>query len=208
MWLIYKHQYNNKVYIGLTRQTPEQRWRNGEGYKNSPHFYRAIKKYGWDNFTHEIIQSTDSLEKAQILEIMWISFYKKRGGVYNITAGGEGSNGVPMSEDTKKKISLANKGKNSWNKGQIGIKWTEEQKKKASASHKGQKPWNTGKSGYSIKSGKPVLQYSIDGEFIKEWSSANQVQAILGFSASNIHKVCKGEYKQSYGFRWQYHNII
>lgn len=35
---------------------------------------------------------------------MWISFYKKRGDVYNITAGGEGSNGVSMSEETKQKI--------------------------------------------------------------------------------------------------------
>lgn len=204
MWIVYKHSYNNKVYIGITCQIPEQRWRNGEGYKDSPHFYRAIKKYGWNNFTHEIIQSTDSLQKAQILEIMWISFYKKRGGVYNITAGGEGSNGVPMSEETKQKISQANKGKTAWNKGKPGRMWTEEQKEKASIVHKGQKPWNAGKSGYSIKSGKPVLQYSLNGDFIREWSSANQIQNQLKFDASNIAKVCRGVYKQFKGFKWKY----
>lgn len=57
---------------------------------------------------------------------MWISFYKKRGDIYNITAGGEGSNGVSMSEETKQKISKANKGKSAWNKGKPGRMWTEE----------------------------------------------------------------------------------
>lgn len=204
MWVIYKHQHGNKVYIGLTSQDIEKRWRNGEGYKNCPYFYNAIKKYGWDSFTHEIIQTTDTLEKARILEIMWIAFYKKRCGVYNITNGGEGSNGVPMSEETKKKISESNKGKIPHNKGKKGKSWTDEQKASLSEKNKGLIPWNKGKSGYSINRGKPVLQYSLEGELIKEWTSANQVQTHTNLSSSNIHKACKGYYKQYKGYIWTY----
>lgn len=44
-FVIYKHTnlINNKIYIGQTCQKPEYRWGSeGQGYKNSPHFYAAI----------------------------------------------------------------------------------------------------------------------------------------------------------------------
>ena len=46
---IHTNKSNNKVYIGITKQTPERRWgKNGINYKSTPYFYSAIKKYGWD----------------------------------------------------------------------------------------------------------------------------------------------------------------
>lgn len=41
---IHKNKINNKVYVGQTCQKSESRWKLGEGYKNSPKFYNAIKK--------------------------------------------------------------------------------------------------------------------------------------------------------------------
>ena len=55
MYVVYKHTTpSGKVYIGITGLKPERRWRNGNGYKDNEHFYRAILKYGWDNIKHEI----------------------------------------------------------------------------------------------------------------------------------------------------------
>ncbi|MBQ1986065.1 MAG: GIY-YIG nuclease family protein [Clostridia bacterium] len=56
---IYVHvnQINGKMYIGITRQHPEDRWQNGTGYAYNTHFSRAISKYGWDNFDHVIFAS-------------------------------------------------------------------------------------------------------------------------------------------------------
>ena len=42
-YIVYKHTTpNNKMYIGITMQNVNRRWRNGDGYKDSIFFYRAI----------------------------------------------------------------------------------------------------------------------------------------------------------------------
>ena len=52
-YVVYKHTApNGKVYIGITCRDPEERWANGKGY-NGQYFGRAVKKYGWENFSHE-----------------------------------------------------------------------------------------------------------------------------------------------------------
>lgn len=92
-YIIYKHtnKINGKAYIGQTCQIPERRWRNGEGYKDSPKFWKAIEKYGWDNFEHEIIETDLSSKEADEREIYWIAYYDtynndEKG--YNMTPGG------------------------------------------------------------------------------------------------------------------------
>ena len=231
MFYIYIHTniLNNNVYIGITKQSLNQRWRKGEGYRDSKKFYFAIKKYGWDSFRHQVIQTTNTLEKAQILEKMWVSFYKKRTNIYNITDGGEGSNGHKMSEETKQKISNALKGKIPYNKGLVGRKWSEESKEKASLSHKGRKPWNTGKSGYHIKSlGKgrpnlkgvpkspehimkvrisqsiPVSQFDLEGNLIKNWMGISFAAEELNIDRTGIWQSAKGKIKTYKGFVWKY----
>ena len=56
-FIVYRHvnEVNGKVYIGITCQSLNDRWRNGKGYGKSTHFAHAIQKYGWDNFEHEIL---------------------------------------------------------------------------------------------------------------------------------------------------------
>lgn len=49
-----------------------------------------------------------------------------------------------------------------------------------------------------------VLQYDLNGKFIKEWECAMQVQRELGILHNNITKVCKGERKTAGGFIWKY----
>ena len=50
---------------------------------------------------------------------------------------------------------------------------------------------------------KPILQYTIEGEFIREWPSATDV----GREAKvNICYCLKGRYKTAYGYIWKYKN--
>jgi hypothetical protein len=54
------------------------------------------------------------------------------------------------------------------------------------------------------KLSKPIVQYDLDGNFIKEWGSATIVQNELGFNKSNICNCCTGKLKYAYGFIWRY----
>ncbi len=64
---IYRHiSPSEKSYIGITMQDPQRRFQNGAGYKTQPAFYRAIEKYGWENFRHEIIE--DHLTEREACE--------------------------------------------------------------------------------------------------------------------------------------------
>lgn len=137
-------------YIGQTIVDVNQRWRNGDGYKNCCMFYNAIKKYGWDNFTHEIIENNIPLDKLDEREAYWIQYYHTyvedpecKG--YNLTAGG--LTGGTKSEQTKKKISNSLMGhyvseECTRKRLETRNKWSEEQKEELrrnlSKSHKGQ----------------------------------------------------------------------
>jgi group I intron endonuclease len=91
-YLIYKHtnKINGKSYIGQTCQEPEKRWgKNGSGYKNKhKKFWRAIKKYGWDTFIHDIIYYGLTAEEANKLERQLIEEYDSIKNGYNISEGG------------------------------------------------------------------------------------------------------------------------
>lgn len=138
-WCVYKHtnKINGKVYIGQTGNIPQRRWQSkGNGYRGNPAFWRAIQKYGWDNFEHEIVFDNLTLEEANQLEIKLIAEYNSTDSNcgYNLTYGGK--NGK-HSEETKKKISEAQRGEkgNNWGKrgelsARYGIKHTEEARRK------------------------------------------------------------------------------
>ena len=109
MYTVYKHTTpSGKVYIGITKQKPEQRWENGNGYQSNKHFYSAIQKYGWDNIEHEIVENGLTKQQACDLEIELIAKYHatdRRYGYNNSTGGECGSLGVHPSAETRLKIS-------------------------------------------------------------------------------------------------------
>lgn len=131
VFYVYKHTSpSNKVYIGVTSQkNPENRWgKDGLGYSYNKHFLNAINKYGWYNFSHEILCVTVSVDTALQLEAYFIS-------IYDSCNPGKGYNKVPnsierasqfphiarkissslkghiVSEETRRKISEATKGR-------------------------------------------------------------------------------------------------
>ena len=55
-----------------------------------------------------------------------------------------------------------------------------------------------------MKISKPISQFTIDGDFIRNWASATEAANELGYDRSTISSVCKGEYKQAYGYKWSY----
>lgn len=113
---IHKNLINDKKYIGITKQNPKRRWNNGNGYKHNFYFYRAIKKYGWSNFEHLILFDNLAKEEAEQIEIELITYHKSTNPKfgYNIESGG--NVGKILTENTKRKISLSQKGLQSGEK--------------------------------------------------------------------------------------------
>lgn len=54
------------------------------------------------------------------------------------------------------------------------------------------------------KYSKPVLQYTLNGQFVREWLSAKQAEREGGFHQANICMCCKGKQKTHKGYIWKY----
>lgn len=111
-YCVYKHIVpNGKVYIGITRRKPEKRWGSkGINYRNQV-FYRAIKKYGWDNIFHEILYNNLTKEEAEQKEIELIAMYQSNNMNFGYNIDNGGSCIDSFSEEHKRKISDSKKGK-------------------------------------------------------------------------------------------------
>lgn len=65
---------------------------------------------------------------------------------------------------------------------------------------------STGKYGKKHHRSKPIIQYDKEGNFIKEWDCANDVERVLGISNKHIGSVCLGKRKSCGGYIWKYKN--
>lgn len=85
-YCVYKHTnlINHKSYIGITCQKLSHRWgHEGHNYNHQPKFFNAIQKYGWDNFSHEVLYDNLTKEEATELEAKMIDKYKSVENGYN-----------------------------------------------------------------------------------------------------------------------------
>lgn len=92
-----KKDYFDKYYVGITSRNVIERWGyEGYDYRNQV-FGNAIRKYGWNNIQHTIIESCMTHDEACKKEIELIDKLQsttKMGHGYNVTNGGEGFLGV------------------------------------------------------------------------------------------------------------------
>jgi len=106
--------------------------------------------------------------------------------------------GQKHSEETKNKISIKLKGRkksdehiNNWRKSYKGFKHSELTKLKRSISLKG-------------VGAKPIIQFDLDGNYIREWPSIIIAAKTLNCSHGNIASVANGRQKTAKGFIWKF----
>ena len=194
---IHTNKINGKMYVGQTSAKPEIRWKNGHGYANSTYFYRAIQKYGWDNFEHEVVASNLTKEEADNFEKLLIKMLNTtdENSGYNLTNGGGGITGFKHSPETKEKMRQNNIGANNNNYGKC---LDEDWRRKISEST----------SGVKHHGARAVFQYDLQGNFIQKWDYIQQAAKALNMSASNISACCCHEQKMASGFIWVYADDI
>lgn len=210
LWNVYIHtnKQNGKKYIGITSQTPENRWLNGRAYDRKLKFGRAIAKYGWNGFEHEVIHKGVSEVEAKKIECDLISRFSTQDDRYgyNMTSGGDGVCGFKHTDAAKQKMSICKTGSNhpnynkhldestrtkistrlEGNQNATGIIRSDETKERMSSAKK-----------------KPVAMY-VDGVIIKLFNSALDAQEETGISRKNISACCLGQRKSAGGYNWKF----
>ena len=225
---------SNRVYIGqsINIKNRKESYRRLE-CKKQPKLYNSFQKYGWKQHKFEIIEECNleqlneretywkQIELSKVNnnwnEVLFCGLFDKYGGPKselwrkNIGKG----NSKPKSEEFKEKLRQAHLGKkrpsyigekiSQSNKGRkktrtkirkdVGISKSKEHKQNMSLAKIG-KP--------STHPKKPILQYDLQGNFIKEWDSGSQIQKTLNIPHGNIVKCCKGLKKQIGSFIWKY----
>lgn len=108
-YTVYCHinKTNGKKYVGITKRPVEKRWSNGRGYNGNSIFRKAINKYGWDNFDHEIIASKLTKQEAENFERLLIKKLNTTDNKfgYNISFGGYAMEYRHHTDVSKKKMS-------------------------------------------------------------------------------------------------------
>lgn len=234
-YIVYKHTSpNGKSYIGITSQTTSERWGvNGSRYlKENSYFANAIRKYGWDTFSHDILASGKTKKEAIELEmnlILLLRTQNKRYG-FNVTAGGDGVNNP--SKEVRRRIGEAHSrptnqytldgeyirtfksatdavieidGNLKNGTGGIGCAITGRRK-----------TWRNYQWRYDTENNRKkippirttphkraVCQYSMDGKYIRTFESAAEAGRSVGGNGQNITKCLRGKIMSVYGYQWR-----
>lgn len=208
MMVIYKitNKLNNKIYIGQTQQSNP--WRRIRFHfkpiepRNISLIWRAINKYGKDNFKVEIIFETQDLNELNKMEKQLIQHHNTLyPNGYNLQLGGQENK---FTEETRKKISNANKG-HTWLR---GIPKTLEHRKAMSKSRKGFTSPARVLARYKAveKTRKQVKSTHILTQATRIFKSIEEASRVLKITASNISRVCNGRQNRSQagGYKFEF----
>lgn len=193
-WVVYMHENreNGKKYIGITCQRPERRWQNGEGYRQSRHFYSAIKSHGWDAFRHEVLYTNLTQAEAEKLEIELIEKYQtlnpEKG--YNLDPGGHLRR---PTEETRQRLREAHQGQ----------KPTALNRQRLLEAVKGKPQTYEHRRNMSKAKGGREIRCVETGEI---FLNAYEVQRQTGIDARSVRQVCTHVpyHKTAGGLHWEY----
>ena len=175
---LFRNSKNGKLYIGKTISPYNNRFAehkfNALTKNLNNYFYRAIRKYGWDEFDKYVIFQTEELENTtdnkKLIdsvvcqkEIEFIDKLKTNNSKfgYNLTKGGDGIAGFKFSEEIKKQMSINRSGENHPNFGR------------------------------KYERGTPIYQIDLFGKIIKQWKNTAEASDFLNIKSSNISKCLK-----------------
>lgn len=210
---------SGKSYVGQTIHSLKERSKTeGRDYKNCSVFYKAIQKYGWDNFLVEILEECPFCE----LEGKEKYYIKKYNSLipngYNIKSGGSGKSSGKL---TKKEIDVydlkcnyiktfsslreaAEEYEIPWQVISQCIRKEIQYYKNWIFTYKNEKP---GIPDIKKTHGRITAQYDLQDNLIQIYQSANAAARAIGKNSNagrNIRSVCEGKRNKAFGYSWRY----
>lgn len=175
-----KNLITNKLYVGkafyIRKRLNTHKWALRHNKHANSYLQRAWNKYGEVNFLFDIIEYCD-ISVLPEREGYWVDFYKANDDQFGYNLMIVGRKNHTHSAETKGKMRDAKLGK------------------KMSSEHL---------KNNTLSKYKPVLQYDLNENFIKEWLGASQIRDELGYNQGNITAVCNEKRKTAHGFIWKY----
>lgn len=190
---IYKitNTINNKSYIGQSINIAS-RWAEHKRLSNSEDqriIYRAIRKYGLENFTFEVLEECQEQELNE-REIYWINFFDSFENGYNMTYGGDGSRKYDI-------IAIVESYKRTENIVQTAKEFSCHPTTVRNIIH------SFGLYGKESQS-KPVEQIDpVNLQVINTYSSIREAATSLNVSQASIQRAINGKNVHSGGFYWR-----
>lgn len=176
---------NGKIYVGYSSDLFQRKREHKRDFKYKKHgndyIQKAVNKHGIDNFKFEILEECDK-EFLCSQENYWCNMLNthNREFGYNIAPTSPNCR-CGHSEYTKLKLSVSKK----------GVKLSEEHRKRI-----------------GLGGSKPIFQYDLNGNFIKEWISAIDAARTLNIHAPNISIVLNKNKRSCGGFMWKNYKLI
>lgn len=218
---------NQKIYVGsgkrLNCRWNVHRCELENGKHGNRYLQRAFQKEP-DAFYIELIEELDNPTKEILLgrEQFWMDFYQSYNPSigYNIAPKAESCQGIKRDPEFVARVAASMKGK-KFSKERLEIhrnrkkptkfrKFTPEQRAERSLLYTGRKltkehALNISKA---LKANppraKPVLQYTMQGDFVKRFKSILKAKQELGCCGTSIGSVCAGKNRSAGGFYWKY----
>lgn len=206
---IHTNRINGKMYIGITSKEPRIRWNNGSGYIKCSRFYNAIKKYGWDNFEHQIFASRLTKDEACNMERLLIKKLKTQNPSFGYNLD-EGGSCAKHSSETIEKIRAANIGKQISEEMKAKIRKARKQQvidptiwKKTAMKNRGKKRSEEFRKKIKRAKEKDCKKVEcIDTGIV--YPSITEASKQTNVSKGNISTVCHGVSHKAGGLRWQF----
>jgi hypothetical protein len=168
------------------------------------------------NINHRLYNHRKTFGKQVCMEIIsevldwrswekyYIKYFKEKGYLLKNKNEGGGGLDVWSEESINKlknhhtrgaKISKSNTGRTMAHKGKP---FTEEHKQKIKQTR------SFLKERKNTWQNIPILQYSLNGEFIKEWGSQIEATKFLNKNGDGVGACCRGKQKSAYGYIWKF----
>lgn len=201
---------SGRVYVGSTTLSFEQRWSYYFKMYCKPQIklYNSFKKYGVHTHIFKKIWEGD-INKMYFKEATLGSIFKTLTSKYGLNCILPKINDVYQNvcEETKQKLSFASKNRSPETIAKQKYYANNrplEINKKISNTLKGRKQTEQQIRNAANTRWKVILQYDLNDNLIKEWTSTLEITKELNFNPENIRRCCRNKRKSYKKFKWKY----